>query len=74
MGKWTFISREYWNHEYDLITYQISYGKRTIENQYLILKDEKRIPKHLLKERKYSTRALDGKKWIEGKLKRVARR
>jgi len=44
MGKWTFISREYWNHEYDLITYQISYGKRTIENQYLILKDEKRIP------------------------------
>lgn len=76
-GRWKIIGREYWNLEFDLLTVQITYSGRygrTIENQYLIRKEEKRIPKELLKERKYSTRTLDGKKWVEGKLKRVAKR
>ena len=70
MARWKIVEREYHNHKWDLITVHILY-ERVAVNQYLILKDEKQVPKHLLRERKWGiTRALDGKPWKEGTIKR----
>jgi len=76
MGKWEFVSREYHNDTYDLTTHDITYpGGDRMRKQYLILKEEKRIPKELLKERSWSTTRLNRKdkgEWIDGKIKSKA--
>lgn len=65
MARWEIMSREYHSPKWDLLTVRIWY-RRPIENQYLILKDEKRVPRNLLRERKWGrSRALDGKPWRE---------
>ena len=74
MAKWTLISREDFSDEHDLVTYRIQYSTRTIINSYLFKKGETWVPKRLLKSRKYSTQAEDGKKWVEGKVKGRSRR
>jgi hypothetical protein len=72
MGRWEILGREYHDHEYDLLTVRIRYKNRTIENRYRIRKDEKRIPREELEERKVGeTRTLDGGKWVEGTVRRV---
>lgn len=71
MGKWEIMGRSYHDDEYDLLTVRVRYGTRLIENDYLIRKDEKRVPKHLMEERKRgASRPIDGKRWVEGTIKR----
>jgi len=63
-------TRQYHNSVYDLIDVHVIYSADTAVNQYLILKHETTIPRHLLRERKWGdTRNLDGSVWIEGTLK-----
>lgn len=52
-GNWTVLSRTYHDHVYDLLEVLITYanGWSTV-NHYLIRKEEERIPKHLLLDRK----------------------
>ena len=77
-GKWTILDREYHNDKWDLLTCQIDYfGKRprSIVNQYLVLKHEKRVPYAEMKDRKWgNSRTLDKKKWQEGTVKGRRRR
>jgi len=66
------VDREYHNETWDLLHVEITYrGKspRKILNRYKVLKHEKRVPRDLMKDRKYDTQPLDGKKWIEGSIK-----
>ena len=76
MGEWRFMWRTEHDHEYDLLTYRIYYPNRAkavkcIENDYLRRKDEKRIPRELLEERKVGpSREVNGKQWVEGTIKR----
>ena len=67
-------SRVYHNAKWDLLSVRIHYKNRSIENDYLILKHEERVPKELMEERKWGdTRTLDGKTWREGTIKRGCR-
>lgn len=76
MGDWQFMWKTEHDHEYDLLTYRIHYPSRqnplkVIENDYLRRKDEKRIPKELLEERKVGpSREIHGRPWVEGTIKR----
>ena len=74
MARYLIVDREYHNLEWDLLHVQITYKNRVILNRYLVKKDEKRVPKELMKERKWDTRTMDGKEWVEGKLPRRSRR
>jgi hypothetical protein len=68
---WIIVGREYHNHEYDLLTVHIPYKTCTAVNRYRIRKDEKKVPRDLLRVRKYGeTTHLDGSKWIEGSFRR----
>lgn len=70
MGKWEIMGRSYHDDEYDLLTVRVRYGTRLIENDYLIRKDEKRVPKELMEERKRgASRPIDGKRWVEGTIR-----
>ena len=72
---WDIVSREYHNSRFDLITVHVPYTRCIAVNQYLILKDEKRVPRELLEERKYGpTRNLDGSEWVEGTIRRGRRK
>lgn len=57
------------NIVWDLLVVRIEYPKRTIINEYRIAKDEKLVPRNLMRDRKFSTRTVDGKPWYEGKIK-----
>lgn len=71
MARWETLGRGYHNDKWDLLTVRIYYKNRTIENDYLILKDEKRVPRELMRERKWGdSRTLDGKAWREGTVRR----
>jgi len=52
-GKWTVLSRSYHDHIWDVLEVRIDYpwGWSPV-NFYLIRKDEQRIPRHLLVDRK----------------------
>lgn len=74
MGRWEILGREFHNDKWDLLTVRVRYKNRTIENQYLIRKDEKRIPREELRDRKWGqTKTLDGGNWIEGTVRRNRR-
>ena len=74
MARWETIGRSYHNMKWDLLTVRVHYKTRSIENDYLIGKDEKRVPRELLEERKWGdSRSLDRKKWVEGNVKKVRR-
>jgi hypothetical protein len=73
MAKWEIIDREYHNDKWDLLHVKVTYSNRVIINRYKVLKDEKRVPRELMKERKWDTRTVDGKKWIEGRIPRRRR-
>ena len=75
MGTWTILGRKkaaviQAGLEWDLLVVRIDYKTRSIINEYRIAPDERRIPKHLMKSRKFSTTTLDGKDWIEGTYRR----
>ena len=73
MAQWQLLhaEREYHNEMWDLIPCLITYNDgTTIRNIYRIGKDEKRIPYHLLRSRKWDESVrTDGKKWVEGTVK-----
>jgi len=56
--------------EWDLLVVRVDYPNRSIINEYRIASDERIVPRHLMRDRKFSTTTLDGKPWIEGKLKK----
>ena len=75
MPRWEIVDREYHNPEWDLLTVHIHYKSATARNQYLIKKDERRVPRECLEERKWgNTTHLDGRNWIEGSLRRKPKR
>jgi hypothetical protein len=74
MGDWRFMWKEEQDHEWDLVTYRIYYPNRAkavkcIENTYRRRKDEDRIPKELLEERRVASHEVNGKPWKEGRIK-----
>lgn len=54
---------------WDLLVVRIDYKNVSIINKYRIASDEKIVPRHLMRDRKFSTKTVCGKPWIEGKLK-----
>ena len=54
--------------EWDLLVVRIDYKNRSIINEYRVAKDEQRVPRNLMRDRKFSTKTLDGKPWREGSL------
>lgn len=77
MAIYEIVDREYHNETWDLLHVKVTFKSRTasrvILNRYKVLKDEKRVPRNLMKERKWDTQPLDGKKWREGPVKRGGR-
>ena len=74
MAKYTVIGRKLgavMNNgiEWDLLVVRIDYKNRSIINEYRIAEDEELVPRHLMRDRKFSTRTVDGKPWFEGKVK-----
>jgi len=54
---------------WDLLVVRIDYKNRSIINKYRIGKDERIVPRRLMRDRKFSTTTVDGKPWFEGKVK-----
>ena len=54
-GKWTILSREYWDAKWDVLTVRIDYPNGwSPVNRYLIKKHERRIPYKELADRRIS--------------------
>tara|TARA_R110001632_G_scaffold184423_1_gene304573 strand:+ start:44 stop:367 length:324 start_codon:yes stop_codon:yes gene_type:complete len=70
-ARWEILGRSYHNAKWDLLHCRAHYSNCSIDNDYLVLKHEKRVPKELMEERKWGeSRRLDGKAWKEGTIKK----
>ena len=75
MAKYTILGRELdaviqGGISWDLLVVRVDYKNRSIINKYRIAKDEHRVPRQYMKDRKFSTTTVDGKPWVEGKINR----